>query len=110
MTTERGVRHHVEHVMGMAVSMDFRDEISEAVLDEVVRWFHEVDATYSTYQSESPISRYGLGLLSRAELAPAINDILDLCETIRRASDGAFDPWSVPAPNGSSFDPSGIVK
>jgi thiamine biosynthesis lipoprotein len=29
---------------------------------------------------------------------------------MRRDSDGDFDPWSVPAPNGSRFDPSGIVK
>ncbi|HEY3723597.1 MAG TPA: FAD:protein FMN transferase [Acidimicrobiia bacterium] len=96
--------------MGMAISMDFQDPVGQKVVDEIVRWFHEVDATYSTYKPESPISRYGLGRLSRSELTPEINDILELCETLRCESNGAFDPWSVPAPNGSRFDPSGIVK
>jgi thiamine biosynthesis lipoprotein len=110
MTHGRLSRHHVEHVMGMAISMDFRDPVRQKVVDEIVRWFHEVDATYSTYKLESPVSQYGVGHLTRAELAPEINDVLALCETIRRDSDGDFDPWSVPAPNGSRFDPSGIVK
>jgi thiamine biosynthesis lipoprotein len=102
--------HHVEQVMGTAISIDVQDPVDQDVIDEIVRWFHQVDATYSTYRPESPISQYGLGHLTRAELTPEISGILELCETLRRESDGAFDPWSVPAPNGSTFDPSGIVK
>jgi FAD:protein FMN transferase len=96
--------------MGMAISMDFQDPVGGNVVEEIVRWFHDVDATYSTYKLESPISRYGLGQLRRAELTREIKDILELCEAIRDDSGGAFDPWSVPAPNASRFDPSGIVK
>jgi thiamine biosynthesis lipoprotein len=110
MTKERRPRHHVEHVMGTAITIDVRDPIEQEVLDETLRWFHQVDATYSTYLVDSPISQYGLGHLTRADLTPEINDILELCETLRLDSDGAFDPWAVPAPNGSTFDPSGIVK
>ncbi|HEY3669907.1 MAG TPA: FAD:protein FMN transferase [Acidimicrobiia bacterium] len=96
--------------MGTAISIDLEDPVEQEVVDEIVRWFHHVDATYSTYRLESPISRYGLGQLTRAELTPEINQVLDLCDELRLESDGAFDPWAVPAPNGSSFDPSGIVK
>ncbi|MDQ1431483.1 MAG: FAD:protein transferase [Actinomycetota bacterium] len=96
--------------MGTAISIDIQDPVDQDVIDEIVCWFHQVDATYSTYRRESPISRYGLGHITRADLLPEINDILELCEALRLESDGAFDPWAVPAPNGSTFDPSGIVK
>jgi thiamine biosynthesis lipoprotein len=96
--------------MGMAVSIDIRDPVQPKVLDDVVRWFHEVDATYSTYKNDSPISQYGLGVLTPADLTPEITDILQLCDHLRLDTDGAFDPWSVRAPNGAMFDPSGIVK
>jgi FAD:protein FMN transferase len=110
MTTGRCPRHHVEHVMGTAISIDIEDPVDQKIIDEIVHWFHQVDATYSTYRLESPISRYGLVRVTRADLTPEINEILDLCETLRLESSGAFDPWAVPAPNGSTFDPSGIVK
>ncbi len=94
----------------MAVSIDIRDSVESKVLDDIVQWFHEVDATYSTYKSDSPISQYGLGLITPDELTPEITHILQLCDRLRDDTDGAFDPWSVPAPNGAMFDPSGIVK
>jgi len=55
-TTDLQARHHVEHVMGMAVSIDVRDDVSEAGIDEVVAWLHHVDATFSTYKVDSPIT------------------------------------------------------
>jgi thiamine biosynthesis lipoprotein len=103
-------RHHVEDVMGMAVSIDIRDPVEAKVLDDVVRWFHHVDATYSTYKNDSPISRYGRGVLTPADLTAEITDVLQLCDELRVDTDGAFDPWSVTAPNGTMFDPSGVVK
>ena len=47
--------------MGTAISIDIRDPVDHDIVDELVRWFHQVDATYSTYRPESPISQYGLG-------------------------------------------------
>jgi thiamine biosynthesis lipoprotein len=96
--------------MGMAITIDIRNPVEQDTIDEIVRWFHQVDATYSTYRPDSPISQYGLGHLTRADLTPEVHEILELCETLRLDSDGAFDPWAVPAPNGSTFDPSGVVK
>ncbi|MCU1399450.1 MAG: ApbE family lipoprotein [Acidimicrobiales bacterium] len=106
----RGGRTHVELVMGMAVSIDLRDEVSEDAVDEVVRWLHHVDDTFSTYKPESPISRFGTGDATLEELSDEVINVLALCEELYEDTDGAFDAFVVPAPNGSSFDPSGVVK
>ena len=104
-------RHHVEQVMGMAVSIDIRDPDcpAEAVQD-VVEWFHHVDDTFSTHKHESPISAIGRGEVSFAETTDEIREVLRLCEAVRIETDGAFDAFEVPAPNGNRFDPSGLVK
>jgi thiamine biosynthesis lipoprotein len=103
--------HHVEPVMGMAVSIDIRDpEPPAAAIDAVVVWLHHVDATFSTYKLESPISALGRGELTFDEVSEEVRDVLRRCEELRIESDGAFDAFAVPAPNGTSLDPSGLVK
>jgi thiamine biosynthesis lipoprotein len=101
---------HVELVMGMAVSIDIRDEVARDVLDEVVQWLHHVDNTFSTYKPESPISRFGTGDAGLDEMSDEIINVMELCEELYEDTDGAFDVFAVPAPNGSHFDPSGVVK
>jgi thiamine biosynthesis lipoprotein len=103
-------RHHVEHVMGMAVSIDVRDRCSDAAIDEVVSWLHHVDTTFSTHRPDSPISRLGLGELDFADMDDEVLGILAMCEELYDDTDGSFDVLAVPAPNGSRFDPSGVVK
>lgn len=111
-TTDDGGRHHVEFVMGMAVSIDIRDAgTPQAAVDDVVRWLHHVDATFSTYKEDSPISAIGRGETGLDEIDDEeILEVLRLCEELRRDSNGAFDAFEVPAPNGTRFDPSGVVK
>ena len=60
-TPGRAQRHHVEFVMGMAVSIDIRNEVETTVVDEAVAWLHHVDATFSTHNQDSPISAMGRG-------------------------------------------------
>lgn len=96
--------------MGTVFSIDVLDDIDPAVLDDVVAWWHHVDATFSTYRVDSPVSRFGLGELELADLDREVLDVFDLCEAIHADSGGAFDIACVPAPNGSRFDPSGLVK
>lgn len=104
-------RHHVEHVMGMAVSIDVRDRsVSDEVVSDAVAWLHHVDRTFSTYDDESMISRLGRGELGPADTTPEVVDVLATCERIRNETDGAFDVFEVPAPNGTTLDPSGYVK
>jgi thiamine biosynthesis lipoprotein len=108
--TAGGGRMHVEMVMGMAVSIDVRDEVSDVALDDVVRWLHHVDETFSTYKLDSPISRFGTGEATLEEMSDEVIHVLGLCEDLFQDTDGAFDVFVVPAPNGSYLDPSGVVK
>ena len=39
-----------------------------------------------------------------------VRDVLRLCEDMRLDTGGAFDIFEVPAPNGTTLDPSGLVK
>jgi thiamine biosynthesis lipoprotein len=110
MSTMSGL-HHVEFVMGMAVSIDVRDpHVERGALDEAIAWLHHVDATFSTYKLNSPISRLGLGELTLDDMSDEVCDVLLLCEQLHADTLGAFDAMSVPAPNGSLLDPSGVVK
>lgn len=107
--------HHVEHVMGMAVSIDVRDDLGTRSagrpgLSEVLAWLHHVDATFSPYIDESPISRLGRAEITLDDVDDEVQDVLVLCDRLREMTDGAFDAFAVPAPNGTMLDPSGLVK
>lgn len=103
--------HHVEDVMGTAVSIDLRGQVaSVALIAEVTDWLHHVDDTFSTHKLESPISAMGRGELAYEDATEEIREVLRLCETMLLDTDGAFDVFEVPAPNGTRFDPSGLVK
>jgi len=107
--SERGV-HHVEHVMGTAVVFDIRDAADRGGLGAAIAWLHHVDATFSTYRLDSPISRLGRGELRLDDVSEEVRSVLLLCERLRLETNGAFDALAVPAPNGTHLDPSGVVK
>ncbi len=97
--------------MGMAVSIDIRDpDIPSHAVGEIVAWLHHVDATFSTYIDDSPISLLGRGELALEDTTEEVRAVLRLCEQIRVETDGVFDVFEVPAPNGTTLDPSGLVK
>lgn len=98
----------VEHVMGMPVRIDVRDEgIPEAAVDEAFAWLRWVDATFSTYKDGSEISRLNRGELSLVGASPAVRRVLEECERLRERTGGYFDA-RVGADGG--VDPSGLVK
>jgi FAD:protein FMN transferase len=103
---------HVEQVMGMAVSITLAtdDPAAAAAIGEAVDWFHHVDETFSTYKMESSITRFARGELRVEDLDDEIVEVLDLCDAAHFDTNGAFDAHAVKAPNGTSFDPSGLVK
>jgi thiamine biosynthesis lipoprotein len=97
--------------MGMAVSIDIRDaEVADGAVAEVVRWLHHVEATFSTHDVASPVSRLALGEATLADMTDEVLGVLALCEELYVDTGGAFDALAVPAPNGSRLDPSGVVK
>ncbi len=97
---------HVEHCMGTAFSIDIRDsgDWSQAI-DEVVAWLHHVDGVFSTYRTDSDVSRLGRGEGSLADLDPDIAVVLELCAEVQAETAGCFS-----ATAGGVFDPTGLVK
>jgi thiamine biosynthesis lipoprotein len=103
-------RHH-EEVMGTVVTVDLWCEPADraAVLRGLAAaraGLHRVDAVFSTYRADSPMSRIRTGLLAVADAPPEIAVVLELCARARQLSGGAFDPWAMPG----GVDPTGLVK
>jgi thiamine biosynthesis lipoprotein len=99
---------HVEHVMGMAVSIEVRDldqgDAAGAVAD-VCDWLHWVDSVFSTYQPDSAVSRLADGRLALADAPLVVADVLAACSAVSARTGGYFDAWA-----GGRLDPSGYVK
>jgi thiamine biosynthesis lipoprotein len=98
----------VEHIMGMPVTVDVRDEdVDEHVLEQLFDSLRLADATFSTYKEDSEISRVNRGELAVTEAHPDVREVLDRCEALRAETDGYFD---VHAAKADMIDPSGLVK
>jgi thiamine biosynthesis lipoprotein len=104
--------HHVEAVMGTSISIDIVDSHDRSLIDELVAWFHEVDEVFSPYKDESVVSRIGRGELAPTDphVSDDVREVLQRCGELSEATDGVFDVWSLPSPNGTRFDPCGYVK
>ncbi len=106
--------HHVEHVMGMPVSIDIRDddlpvELLNGAVRDVVAHLHRVNETWSTWRDDSLITRFARQEIRPDDLPPLMHELLDRCEWWCAETDGAFD-IHVPAPNGTKLEPSGFIK
>jgi len=98
----------VEHVMGMPILIDVRDDgFDGSALDEAFEWFRAVDARFSTYRDDSEIMRINRGELALADAHPDVRSILARCEELRNETGGYFD---VRAASPQAIDPSGLVK
>lgn len=92
--------------MGTVITVDVRDPgVPLAVIDSVFRWFHEVDATFSTFREDSEISRLSRGELRESDCSRDVHEVLGLCEEVSRRSGGCFAIW-----RGGNLDPAGLVK
>lgn len=98
--------------MGTTISIEVLDSDDRSLVDEMVGWFHHVDADFSPYKPDSVITRIGTGDLAPTddEVQPEVREVLQRCGELFEDSDGAFDVWSLPSPNGTRFDPCGYVK
>jgi len=91
--------------MGTVITVDVRDAVTPATLDAVISWFHRVDEVFSTYRDASVINRISRGEVAEHECGSDVQEVLGLCEEVRRRSGGAFD---IRCRGG--LDPSGLVK
>ena len=83
------------------------DEVSLAqAVGEVEEFFYQVDRDFSTYKSNSQVSRIRRGELSIEGASKYVQQVWALCEFSRELTLGAFDPWKAEG----GFDPSGLVK
>jgi len=102
---------HVEEVMGTVVSIAVYGELSSSaavteVMQEACRELHRLDAMFSTWKPESPMSRLRRGDLAWREAPAEVDEVLARCAEAKRVSNGWFDPWAMPG----GVDPTGMVK
>lgn len=106
MTAVAGVQRRVEHCMGTVFSVDVRaPHVDHGVLDEIVRWLHHVDTTFSTYRPDSEISRLSRGEITLAQCSPEVGEVLARCRDLTRETAGYFSAYA-----DGTLDPSGLVK
>jgi thiamine biosynthesis lipoprotein len=96
--------HRVEHVMGMPIVVEVRDDPDPCVLDAVFDWFRFVDDTFSMYKNDSEVSRLGRGELEIADAHVDVQEVFVRCAELRDETNGFFDVGAV------GGDPSGLVK
>lgn len=98
---------HMEHVMGMPVSLDVRTLLPErevaALMKEAFAWLRWVDETFSTYKPDSQISRLARG--EDVKTAPEVEEVLVRCRALQAQTGGFFSAYA-----GGALDPSGYVK
>jgi FAD:protein FMN transferase len=112
--TAAPVRRHVEHVMGMPISLALRgrhagDARGAAAWADAMTVLREADRMFSTYRTDSVIFRLCGGQVALAECPPEVaaqvREILALGDAAERDSGGAFA-----LSRDGVLDPSGVVK
>lgn len=92
--------------MGTVITLDIRDaDVSEPAVAAAFAWFHDVDATFSTFREDSQISLLSRGEISESECCAEVREVLALCAEVERRSGGCFNIRCQ-----GRLDPSGLVK
>jgi thiamine biosynthesis lipoprotein len=102
---------HAEPVMGTVFSFtvvhgDLPPDAVRAALAAACRVLYHCDALFSTWDPDSPVSRFRRGEAALGQMPPEFTEVLRECHAAKEASGGWFDPWAVPG----GFDPTGLVK
>ncbi len=99
-------RLHVEHCMGTVFSIDVRDPGDwDAAIADVVGWLHHVDRVFSTYRTDSDVSRLQRREIRLADADPLVAEVLGRCADAESATGGHFS-----ARRDGRIDPTGLVK
>jgi thiamine biosynthesis lipoprotein len=102
---------HLEDVWGTTIVIDVRGPVIDETaaieaIATVQAFFQDVDAWFSTYRYDTPITMVRNGLWDVTQAPEIVQEVLAACASLRTLTDGAFDPWAVPG----GVDPSGYVK
>lgn len=106
MTVKRLVETWGTVVVIEATSLGLDEKAVSAAVDTVEQFFYEVDRDFSTFKSDSQVSRIRRGELRIEDADEYVQQVWGLCEFSRELTLGAFDPWKAEG----GFDPSGLVK
>ncbi|BAK33032.1 ApbE family protein [Microlunatus phosphovorus NM-1] len=109
------VRRFVEHVMGMPISLALRgpgaySSAARTAWTAVRAELTEVDRVFSTYRSDSYVSRLARGEIELADCPVEVVEVLGLGRRAEAESDGAFSIMLPDGAGGRRLDPSGVVK
>lgn len=103
---KRRVERRVEHCMGTVFTFDIRPPgVDRCAIEQAVRWLHQVDAMFSTYKADSPISGLARGELNVRDIPPEVHAVLQRCRELQDETGGFFSAYA-----GGQLDPSGYVK
>jgi thiamine biosynthesis lipoprotein len=101
----------VEEMWGTVISVDVRDAVDAAVIDECFEWFRRVDDLFSTWKPDTEIMRIGRNELRVEDASPEVQEVLARCDEMRVETGGAFDiAFGARIPGAPRLDPSGLVK
>ena len=93
-------------IMGMPVIVEIADlRTVEEDFNAVFSYFRYVDAKFSTYKSDSEISKINRGEISEKNYSEEMREVLRLSEETKRDTYGYFNIF-----RNEKCDPSGLVK
>jgi thiamine biosynthesis lipoprotein len=105
-----------EPMWGTVITVDVRQSVDDRTIDDVYQWFRRVDDLFSTWRSDSEISRLARGELALGHTSMEVRAVLRLCDEVMEESRGAFDirvgadPRVTRREGLGLIDPSGMVK
>lgn len=92
-------------IMGTGVSLDIPGAASEAIFEKVFARLAEIDERFSTYKSQSEVSRFQRGELTEKTASRELKKIIRACQDAEELTHGYFSAYAT-----GKFDPSGYVK
>jgi FAD:protein FMN transferase len=93
-------------IMGMPICVEVVDnEVTEADLENVFKYFEHVDKAFSPFKEDSEVSLINRSEVKTQDYSFEMNEVIEKAELTKRETGGYFDVYF-----SGKFNPSGIVK
>jgi thiamine biosynthesis lipoprotein len=96
----------VEIVFASPIGLRPRDSDVSSAINKVFDYFTYIDQTFSTFKSDSEITKINQGLLTPEQYSEDMKTVFELSEKTKQETQGYFDIKN----NQGIYDPSGLVK